>query len=376
VQELIRQPLALPASPVEAVAAYGLTGSRRSLPAAPLESSEWLVFLDDVASERLVGLLAAAVLDGAFPVTGGQLEELSGLHTEAAVVALMLERLLLLVADRLDSVGLDFRVLKGPSVAHVDYPEPSLRSFGDLDLLVRGTDFARAVEVLEANGGRRGLPELRRGFDHRFGKGATIAMPGDLEIDLHRTFVAGPLGMTLDHDSLFATATPFVLAGRRLEGLGTEERFLHACVHAGLGRPARLNSLRDIAEMALGGRLDVDRVYLLAGAWRAGAVVARAVNLAWSQLDLADSVALSAWAERYRPDASEARMIGAYVGGDRSYTRQALATLRVIPRLRDKAAYARSLLFPARRYLEARARGGRLEHVRRGTAHLGWGIPR
>jgi hypothetical protein len=217
---------------------------------------------------------------------------------------------------------------------------------------------------------------MRRGFDHRFGKGATIAMPGDLEIDLHRTFVAGPLGMTLDHDSLFATATPFVLGGCRLDGLGTEERFLHACVHAGLGRPARLNSLRDVAEMALGGRLDLDRVYALAGSWRACAVVARAVNLTWTQLDLADSVPLSAWAQRYRPDASETRLIGAYVGGDRSYTRQALATLRVIPRLRDKAAYARSLLFPARRYLDARAGGGRLDHVRRGTAHLRWGTPR
>jgi hypothetical protein len=360
---------------LEAVAAYGLTGSRCELPAEPLDGPDWNAFLDEVAHERLVGLLAVAILDGAFPVTDAQFEETARLQTEVAVVALQLERLLLVVAESFRRAGIEFRVLKGPSVAHVDYAEPSLRCFGDLDLLVRGTDFARAVAVLEADGGRRGVPELRRGFDHRFGKGATIAMPGDLEIDLHRTFVAGPLGMTLDHDSLFATSTSFVLGDRELDGLGAEERFLHACVHAGLGRPSLLNSLRDVAQMALASGLDLDRVYRLSDAWGARAVVARAVNLAWSQLDIADSVALSAWAARYRPAAGEVRMLDAYVGGDRSYTRQAIATLRVIPRTRDKVAYARSLLFPARGYLEARD-GGRLDHVRRGTTHLRWGITR
>jgi hypothetical protein len=376
VPELTTDPSAGVVPVLGAVAAYGLRGARLALPLVPLDDAAWRAFLDEVAYERLAGLLAAAILDGAFPATDAQIEEAASLHTEVAVVALLLERLLLVVADRFAGIDLEFRVLKGPSVAHVDYPEPSLRCFGDLDLLVRGSDFARAVAALEGDGGHRGVPELRRGFDHRFGKGATIAMPGDLEIDLHRTFVAGPLGMTVDHDGLFATSTPFALGDRELVGLGTEERFLHACVHAGLGRPARLFSLRDVAQMSLSANgLDLDRVHRLADSWRARAVVARAVNLAWAAFDLADSVALSAWAESYRPDASETRMLDSYVGGDRSFTRQAIATLRVIPRRRDKVAYARSLVFPERRYLEARA-GGRFDHVRRGTTHLRWGIPR
>jgi hypothetical protein len=282
---------------------------------------------------------------------------------------------LLRVAEQFDAADLDFRVLKGPSVAHVDYPDPADRGFGDLDLLVRAADFARAVELLEAVGGRRGIPELRHGFDHRFGKGAVIAMPDDLEIDLLRSFVAGPLGMTIDLESLFATSTSFVLGDRDLAGLGTEERFLHACIHAGLGRPVGLHSLRDVAQMGLRADLDVGRVHGLARSWRATAVVARAVNLAWTKLDLADSVAISAWASRYRPDRAGQRLLDAYIGGDRSFTRQAIATLRVIPRRRDKVAYARSLVLPQRRYLEARGTT-RFEHVRRGTAHLQWGIPR
>lgn len=372
---LTAEPLAGLVPALEAVAAYGLVGTRRALPTEPLAEPEWSAFLDAAAAERLVGLLALAILDGAFPATEEQIESVANLETDVAVVALMLERLLLAVADRFVGAGIDFRVLKGPSVAHVDYPEPALRSFGDLDLLVRGADFAGAVAVLEADGGRRAVPELRRGFDYRFGKGATISMPGRLEVDLHRTFVAGPLGMMIDLDGLFETSTGFVLGDRLLLGLGTEERFLHACVHAALGRPTRLNSLRDIAQMALAGDLDLARVYGLADSWRARAVLARAVNLAWTVLDISDSVALSAWAERYRPGPEDRRLLAAYIGGDRSYTRQAIATFRVIPRRRDKVAYARSLLFPERPYLEAR-NARRLDHVRRGGTHLRWGIPR
>jgi hypothetical protein len=375
VPELIAEPSAGFGPPLVGVAAYGLAGSRCALPGVPLAEADWRGFLDKVAQERLAGLLGIAIQRGAFPVTDRQLDEAATLQTEVAVVALLLERLLLLVSEQFDAADLDFRVLKGPSVAHVDYPDPSVRGFGDLDLLVRAEDFARAVELLEAGGGRRGIPELRHGFDHRFGKGAVIVMPDDLEIDLHGSFVAGPLGMTIDLEGLFATSTSFALGDRYLAGLGTEERFLHACIHAGLGRPASLHSLRDVAQMGLRPDLDLDRVHGLARSWRATAVVARAVNMAWTKLDLADSVAVSAWASRYRPDRADLRLLDAYVGGDRSFTRQAIATLRVIPRRRDKVAYLRSLVLPQRRYLEARGTT-RLEHVRRGTAHLQWGIPR
>ena len=78
--------------------------------------------------------------------------------------------------------------------------------------------------------------EPRPGFDSRFSKGAAFTMPGGRDIDLHRTFVSGPFGLSVDLGGLFATSTPFVVGGRRLLGLGRTERFLHACYHAALGR--------------------------------------------------------------------------------------------------------------------------------------------
>src|SRR5439155_19583011 len=127
-------------------------------------------------------------------------------------------------------------------------------------------------------------------FDRRFGKGAVVGMPEDLEIDLHRTFVAGALGMTIDLDGLFETARPFMLGDRKLLALATEERLLHACIHAALDQVVRRHSLRDIAQMAMNAGLDVDRLVTMAESWRCSAVVARAIRLTWETLDLADEV--------------------------------------------------------------------------------------
>jgi hypothetical protein len=353
---------------VDAVAGYGFAGGR-ALPREPVEPAAWPAFLNRVAQQRMVGLLAAAISNESFPITEPQRAAVVELETQVAVASLILERLLLDVAARFDHDGIDFRALKGSAVAHNDYPDPSLRSFGDVDLLVRPRDFGRAVATLEAMGGRRVVPELRPDFDRRFGKGAVVGMHDDLEIDLHRTFVAGALGMTIDLDALFATATPFMLGDRKVLALATEERLLHACIHAALERVVRRHSLRDIAQMASNGSLDVDRVVGMAESWRCGAVVARAIRLTWETLDLADAAPLSTWAGRYRSQPRERRLLDSYLSGDGSYTRRALSAIFVIPRPRDKLAYARALLFPQQRHLDAR-RSGRIGHVWRGVGHL------
>jgi hypothetical protein len=354
---------------LDAVAGYGFAGCRKTMPAQPLDDSIWDAFLSRVEQQRLIGLLAAAIGDETFPVTDDQRKAVAELQTQVAIGTLILERLLLDVADRFDSEKLPFRTLKGSAVAHIDFPDPELRSFGDVDILVRPGDFGRVVEVLESMGGRRSVPELRPGFDRRFGKGAVIKMPAGLEIDLHRTFVAGALGMTIDLDSLFKRKTSFVLGDRELLALGPEERFIHACMNAALAREVSRHSLRDVAQMVLNNRLDTNRVIRVAERWRCGAVVARAIELAWSTLDLADAVPLSAWAGRYQSQTHERRVLNSYVSGDGSYTRQAISAIRVIPRRRDKLAYARALLFPQQGHLEARS-SGRFRHLWRGAGHL------
>ena len=144
-----------------AVAAHGLEGATLALPEVPVEPPVWAHLVAGAGHERITGLLVRAILDGALPATSEQTEEAGLAHRASMVAALALEATLVGAAALLEGAGIDHRVLKGTGVAHLDYPDPALRSFGDVDLLVRSSQFDDAVEVLVAVGHRRKFPEPR-----------------------------------------------------------------------------------------------------------------------------------------------------------------------------------------------------------------------
>jgi hypothetical protein len=305
-------------------------------------------------TERLVGHLAQAVSDGSLAVTNAQRAEVEAAQVEACQLALLLERCLLDHTELLDAVGIDTRVLKGPALAHSVYPDPSLRHFGDIDLLVPAGALDATLQVLTEAGCRRASSQPRPGFDERFGKGASLVTPAGLELDIHRRFVFGPMGLAMDTTRLFDEPTPFELGGRILYGLGAEHRFLHACFHAALGDvPPRLAALRDVAQLALTTSLDSQRVVEIARQWRAGLVVATAVTTAWQTLGLSTSVPLTSWASDYVPTTFERRSLQSYTSPEHSYAGEAVAGLRALP-FPDRAAYVRALVLPQRRFLAGR----------------------
>jgi hypothetical protein len=338
-----------------AVAGYGLSGAPLALPRGSLDERTWTVVLADAAREHVTGHLVQALDDGAFPATDTQWAEAIEHHERALGLDLVLERLLLASVAELDAAGIPTRVLKGPAVAHTVYPEPGRRSFADVDLLVPAQHYDGAIGLLCRDGARRRYPEPRRGFDRRFGKGVCLESRDGLELDLHRTFVAGPFGLAVDNEALFATSWPFSLGGRVLEGLDPEARFVHACFHASLGDvEPRLVALRDVAQMLLHSTLDAHRVQELCRRWRCGIVVQRATQVAWETFGIAVSPELVRWAQHYLPSEFERRALRAYVGPDRSYARQAVAGLYAVRGIRAKAAYAGALLVPTAAYVRAR----------------------
>jgi hypothetical protein len=305
--------------------------------------------------ERITGLLVSAVLDGALPATVEQTEEAHLAHRASMVTALALEATLVRTAALFDEAGIDYRVLKGTGVAHLDYPDPALRSFGDVDLLVRSSQYDHAVETLVAVGHQRKFPEPRPGFDRRFGKGSCLVNPNGHEIDLHRTLAMGPYGVRLDLDDLWRRSSTFELAGHLFHALGPEERFLHACFHAVLGdNPPRLAPLRDVAQMHLARPLDVDLTRRLSSSWAADAVIARAVLMAADVLGLETDGPLTPWAAGFSTDRRDRQFLAVYSGAAQSYAAKSFAAVRAIPGLRDKAAFMFTLALPSRSYLGER----------------------
>jgi hypothetical protein len=353
-----------------AVAAYGLPGTTTELPRGPLADDDWAMLIGMARAQRMSGHLAHAIAGGDLAVTEEQLAEAGDSHLREMSLALLLERALLDVVDLFENLDIPYRVLKGSAVAHLDYADPSLRSFGDIDLLVPSSHFDAAVAGLSAAGHRRRFPEPRPGFDRRFGKGTSFSDAEDTEIDLHRTFVMGPYGLSISLEELWDTSSTFVLAARTIHALRPEHRFLNACYHAVLGNtPPRLVPLRDVTELLLAGNVDVDEIRRLAASWQAEAVLALAVRYAWDTFALADATALSFWAYRYAPEPWERRAIAVYQRPDAGYAARSLAAVRAIRGASNKLAFVRALTFPTREYLGGRHRSY-LQRWRRGLRDL------
>lgn len=340
--------------PLLAVAGYGLADARRSFPGGPLADESWAQLLRAVSTHRVTGALLAAIDGAVLPATERQAKHARDVHRARVVRVLALERELLSVVDLLTASAIEYRVLKGSAVAHLDYADPALRSFIDLDVLVRARDIDRAAAVLSAAGFKRTLAEPRPGFDRRFDKGMTLIPPSGYELDLHRTFVLGPWGAVMDLEQLWDEGQEFRVGGRPLRALSLPKRFMHACYHAALGDwPLRLGSLRDIAEMLPGVDSEPDSVRELAVNWGAEAVVASAVSDSRRLLGTTWAGELSRWADQYVPSQREEGWLALHTHADKTFAAQALATLRVL-RWRDKLAYVRALVLPDAPYTAGR----------------------
>jgi hypothetical protein len=234
------------------------------------------------------------------------------------------------------------------------YDDPSERVFGDVDLLVPGDRLTRSSEVLAAAlDGTRVQPELRLGFDDRFGKEVMLDI-GELELDLHRTFVEGAYGLTVKLDDLFAPPYRFPLGTTELETLPMPQRLLAASYAAAFGDwPPRLMSLRDLAQLVHREQPNLVDVLLMAREWQCEPIVARAVNLAWDELALTSEPPIVEWARRFEPTPQQRRMIAWHEGPARAFTRHAAALL-VLRGTGSRLAYLRAIMFPQRSYLVAR----------------------
>jgi hypothetical protein len=354
------------------IARFGVPQASPTSNRMDLVAAAWPPILAAIQGRRLTGLAVAAAETGMLRLSDPQWAQLLERHRSAMVGAISIERTMIGVVDALEASDIEVVILKGAALAHTIYPDPSWRPFGDLDLLVRTGDWRRACAVLAERGFRRHLPEPRRGFDERFGKAATHVSEAGIEVDLHRTLVLGPFGLWMEPEQLFRSTAQFSLAGRSFKRLGDTQLLLHACMHASLGfRPPLPVPLRDVAEAAL--RLPVDWGSLdrLASAWRMRAVVQHAFGAASNMLGVS-------WPSEAglildgRTSRRESRALAAYTTGRRDRGGTILATLPAIRGSMAKVAFLRTMLFPDRRFLAARAGNRPPSYRRRWAITVRW----
>lgn len=344
-----------------AVAAYGLGPPQEVLSESPVDDSTWPRLLELAKTQRLVGLVRAAAEDGVLALQGNQWSQLERASKEVSDETARAERSTAEIALNLGEAGIETRVLKGPALAHLDYPSAAMRPYVHVNLLVKDEEFVSAVALLGSHGYYRAHAEPASGFDAKFRKGTDLLSSSGTRVELHRTIADGPYALIVDHSELFTTSTPVSVAGHDLVALGPEERLLHACFEARVGdtKPL-LVRLRDIVQLVLTHDLDIGRIEHLSGAWGAQSLVAEAVRRAWTLLGVKDMVPLSAWAAAHPTSRKERRRLLAYHTA-RSRTLISVQTLGAIRPRRAVSGYLRAVALPDRAYLEGHYRG----HVNR-----------
>lgn len=308
--------------------------------------------------DGLSGFLAAALSDGSVVGDDGAMSEVQQDWLRAAVGSAQVEALAVRTARVFDAAGVRWRLTKGAALAHLDYAgQLSERTFGDMDVVVHPADWNTAQMALTRSGYRRVSPELRPGYDIRFGKGATIEDPLGLEVDLHLRFAVGRFGLLARPHELFGRSDQIVLAGQVIPTLAGPDRLLHACHHLVLGGFSGLRAARDVAQLLLVSRVDWVHCVHTATAWGVEAVVGRGVTLAWERLRLEVDHPAIRWARGHRITSAERRALRVFEE-ERPFREQALTALPVLP-VSLLPAYVAALAVP----LPGARRSGRVSRL-------------
>jgi hypothetical protein len=336
-------------------------GSNRPLDRGPFDQ-----LLALARHERVTGVLAAVVRTGGLAVTDDQREQVAQAHRAAMAVALVLERLLLDTSETLTGNSVDHAVLKGSALAHLVYPDPGFRDFGDVDILVAPGQMPLAVRLLTVDGrARRQAAELARHWDRDFAKSVTLSERSGYEIDLHRTIAPGVFGLRIDPAGLLQRTQPFEVGGVTLRALSPEGQLLQACLHTAAGnRRVWLSSVCDIAALARSGQVDLARFHEMVVEWRAAAAVEEAVALVRQRLGGAD---VSRLLRGLRVAPADRRRLARY-GTGAGFSGPALTGFAGLPPARWPA-YARALLWPSAANLADRGLT-RTAHLRRLASHV------
>ena len=154
--------------------------------------------------------------------------------------------------------GVPWLTVKGRSLAQW-YPDPSLREFNDLDVLVHPRDLEIALDLLNSAGV---LPA--GGNWHGFRKYEVAEIPlvvDGCSIDLHWNLVG--MGeprrqIRLLNEVLFERAVSRMSDGTEFLTLGPVDTLLHLCVNCGLDGGRRLRGLVDIDVVIRTGFVDLD----------------------------------------------------------------------------------------------------------------------
>jgi hypothetical protein len=140
-------------------------------------------------------------------------------------------------------------VVKGPVLGMRAYGNPTMRSYGDLDLLVRQRDIRRATESMQAAGYQAAVSLGAIDAGKIPGQYLFSRPDANLLVELHNDFTLRYFPRRLPIEEFFARETRVRLDGHEVPALAVEDELVYISVHGATHFWERLGWIADVAAL-------------------------------------------------------------------------------------------------------------------------------
>ena len=274
---------------------------------------DWPRLLLLAREHGVVGQLAASLNDPDTPAIPSEIKKaLLERQREQNFLTLRLTGELFRLLELFNRNEISTLVIKGPVLAARAYGHPSLRSYGDLDLLVRHHDIHLATELMIRSGYQAAvsLDTIKAGKipgQYLFSK-----TDAKLLVELHNDFTLRYFPRPLPIEDFFARQMPVRLDDHEVPAPCVEDELVLICIHGAKHFWERLSWIADVAGLiARHTRISWERAGSSAKAVEAERLVHTGLRLA---MDVLRAELPGPIAAGVRGDAVAARLTGQVLG--------------------------------------------------------------
>lgn len=162
-------------------------------------------------------------------------------------LALRLTAELFRLLENFSKQGISALVLKGPALAAQAYADPSVRTYGDLDLLVRQRDIRRATELMIGSGYEAAVPLSAIDAGKIPGQYLFSHPDSKLLVELHNDLTLRYFPRPLPIEGIVARQVRVCVDGHEVPAPCVEDHLVLICIHGAKHFWERLSWIVDVA---------------------------------------------------------------------------------------------------------------------------------
>ena len=200
------------------------------------------------------------------------LADLKSAYSQIARRNMLMSAELIQIIKLFEENGIEALAFKGPALAQRSYGDITLRQFGDLDILIQGSDVSSMIDLLIANDYRPTIDlgrEMKDRLIHTLNVIGFYKSAANILIEVHWELLSKNYAVTWDANALWAQTETVTINNTKIPVLPSEEQLLYLCVHGSKHLFERMEWICDI-DRSIRANPHLDWDYLLGEAEKRG----------------------------------------------------------------------------------------------------------